>query len=246
MNNYSFINTLKIALSILFLLCLLDWNYGYYQFVRFVGMVGFGVLAYQERAKKDKTWFVIWLVSALLINPFVKVALGRTIWNIIDVIWAVLLILSVYKDRIVKTQIKPSKTRDKFDFKDTTYKICISSDIIFYWINFSYFKHNFANDEEVYDTSIEGVPTFLKLQNSYTKNYDDLFDADYSKFETNTLFTIIWYGYRQELTAKTGAVKKFKSLEIEKIEVYEVNNEGNTELIEICDKKRLNSLGILY
>lgn len=155
-------------------------------------------------------------------------------------------IFDTQEQRSFKTQIKTLQIRDKFDFKNTTYKICISSDIVFYWINFSYFKHNFANDEEVYNTSIEGVPTFLKLQNSYTKNYDDLFDADYSKFETDTLFTIIWYGYRQELTAKTGAVKKFKSLEIEKIEVYEVNNEGNTELIEICDKERLNSLGILY
>lgn len=90
---------LKITLSILFLLCLLDWSYGYYQFIRFVGMIGFGVLAYQERDKKDKTWLVIWLASALLINPFVKVALGRTIWNIIDVIWAVLLAFSTHKNR---------------------------------------------------------------------------------------------------------------------------------------------------
>lgn len=56
-------------------------------------------LAYQKRGKKDKTWLVIWLVSALLINPFVKVVLGRTIWNIIDVIWAVLLAFSTYKNR---------------------------------------------------------------------------------------------------------------------------------------------------
>ena len=92
------INILKITLSILLLLCLLDWSYGYYQFVRFVGMIGFGVLAYQEKNKTDKTWFIIWLASALLINPFIKVALGRTIWNIIDVIWAILLWVSNHKE----------------------------------------------------------------------------------------------------------------------------------------------------
>lgn len=95
MNRYSFIGTLKIALSILLLLCLFSWSYGYYQFVRFVGMVGFGILAYQEKDKTNKIWFVIWFASALLINPFIKVALGRNIWNIIDVVWAILLWFSL-------------------------------------------------------------------------------------------------------------------------------------------------------
>jgi hypothetical protein len=34
--------------------------------------------------------------SAILINPFVKIALGRTIWNVKDVIWAVILIASIF------------------------------------------------------------------------------------------------------------------------------------------------------
>ena len=84
---------IKIILGILFLGCLLDWNYGYYQFVRFSGMVGFGVLAYDEY-KKSRTWAVIWLSSAILINPIIKIALGRELWNIIDVIWVILLIIS--------------------------------------------------------------------------------------------------------------------------------------------------------
>lgn len=62
-------------------------------------MVGFGVLAYKERDKTDKTWFVIWLASALLINPFIKIALGRKIWNIIDVIWVVLLWVSIIRTK---------------------------------------------------------------------------------------------------------------------------------------------------
>lgn len=92
----------KIALAILFLLCLLDMPYGYYQLVRFLGMVGFAVLAYQNY-QKNQTWFLVWLASAVLINPFVKVALGRDIWNIIDVIWAMLLIISTYLDRLEKS-----------------------------------------------------------------------------------------------------------------------------------------------
>lgn len=85
-------NILKIIISILFLLCLLDMPYGYFQFIRFVGMVGFALLAYEE---KNKSLYVFWIASTILINPFFKIPLGRTIWNIVDVIWAIILILTI-------------------------------------------------------------------------------------------------------------------------------------------------------
>ena len=88
------IKAIKIILSILFLICLLDMPYGYYQCVRFIGMIGFGLLAF-ENYQNNQTWFVIWISSALLINPFFKISLGRDMWNIVDVIWAVLLIMSL-------------------------------------------------------------------------------------------------------------------------------------------------------
>lgn len=82
----------KITLSILFLICLTDMPYGYFQFVRFAGMVAFAWLAYVE---KDKSIYLFWLSSAILINPFIKIALGRTLWNIIDIFWAVILLASL-------------------------------------------------------------------------------------------------------------------------------------------------------
>ena len=90
------INLVKISLSILFLLCLLDWQYGFYQLVRFLGMIGFGILAYNEY-EENKNWFVVWISSLILINPFFKIALGRELWNIVDVIWVILLLFSIYK-----------------------------------------------------------------------------------------------------------------------------------------------------
>lgn len=85
---------IKIILSILLLACLLDMPYGYYQLTRFLSFIGFGVLAFKNY-QKNQTWFIIWISSALLINPFFKIALGRDIWNIMDVIWTLLLISSV-------------------------------------------------------------------------------------------------------------------------------------------------------
>ncbi len=65
--------------------------YGYFQLVRFVGMAIFAILAYHDSNKNDKTLMIVWICSALLINPFIKIALGRTIWNIVDVAWVILL-----------------------------------------------------------------------------------------------------------------------------------------------------------
>lgn len=80
----------------------MDWEYGFYELVRFVGMVGFSLLAY-EQYNKNQIWFIIWLVSAILINPLFKVALGRTIWNIVDVIWVVLLVYSIYHNKKIQS-----------------------------------------------------------------------------------------------------------------------------------------------
>jgi hypothetical protein len=90
--------SVKIILAILFLGCLLDWEYGYYQLVRFIGMVGFGFLAYNNY-EKNKTWFLIWLSSIILINPIFKIALGRELWNIIDIVWVILLVTSIFIER---------------------------------------------------------------------------------------------------------------------------------------------------
>jgi len=90
--------TIKIVLTVIFIGCLFDWSYGYYQLVRFLGMVGFGILAY-DNYEKNKSWFIIWLSSAILINPIFKIALGRELWNIIDIIWAILLIASIFIER---------------------------------------------------------------------------------------------------------------------------------------------------
>lgn len=86
---------IKIILAILFIGCLFDMNYDYFQLVRFFGMVGFAILAYKQYKKND-FYFVTWLASAILINPVFKISLGRTVWNVIDVIWAILLIVSIF------------------------------------------------------------------------------------------------------------------------------------------------------
>lgn len=85
-----------IFLIILFLGCFLKMPYAYFEIIRFFGMIGFIILAYGEnKYSKNKLWIVIWISSAILINPFFKLALGRKLWNVIDGIWITILILNI-------------------------------------------------------------------------------------------------------------------------------------------------------
>lgn len=88
---------IKIFLAILFFVCLLDMPYGYYQFVRFAGFVGFVILAYQANQKGRQTETIVYGLLALFFQPFFKIALGRQIWNIIDVIVGTGLVFSIWK-----------------------------------------------------------------------------------------------------------------------------------------------------
>lgn len=102
-NNQKMNNSIiKVALAILLLLCLLDMPYGFYQFVRFTAMVGFAYLAYSANEQNKKNEVFIYIALALLFQPFFKIALGRTVWNIVDVIVSIGLVISVIKDSKIR------------------------------------------------------------------------------------------------------------------------------------------------
>lgn len=89
---------LKIALAVILFLCLADMPYGYYQFVRFTSMIIFGILAYKSNQDGKETEMFIYGALAILFQPFFKLALGRELWNILDVIVGIGLIFSaLYK-----------------------------------------------------------------------------------------------------------------------------------------------------
>jgi len=89
-------NAIKIVLAILFFLCLADMPYGFYQFVRFAGLIGFAILAYQANQQGRQTEMIIYGGLALLFQPFFKIALGRQIWNIVDVVVGIGLLISIF------------------------------------------------------------------------------------------------------------------------------------------------------
>lgn len=89
-----------LILAALMLLCLAPMPYGYFQLVRFVAMVVFGIMAYKYYTEHKTIIAMVFGGLALLFQPIFKIALGRTIWNVIDVLVAMLLVgLVVYENK---------------------------------------------------------------------------------------------------------------------------------------------------
>jgi len=94
---------IKLVLALLFFLCLAKMPYGYYQIVRFAGLICFAILGYQANRDGRKTEMIIYGGLAFLFQPFFKIALGREMWNIVDVVVGIGLLISIF--------IKPKKSQ---------------------------------------------------------------------------------------------------------------------------------------
>lgn len=88
--------TIKLILTILLFGCLIDFPYGYYQFVCYAALLGFTYLAFNANEKGFSYEVFIYVALAILFQPFIKIVLGRTIWNIVDVIVGIGLLASLF------------------------------------------------------------------------------------------------------------------------------------------------------
>lgn len=93
------LSKIGLILSVALLACLLPMPYGYYTLIRLIAMIFFGCLA-MSFYKEDKTTLAVMAgAAALLFQPFVKIVLGRGVWNVVDVIVAVALLILWYKHK---------------------------------------------------------------------------------------------------------------------------------------------------
>jgi hypothetical protein len=83
--------------------------YGYYQFFRIVGFIGFGVLAYNENRNRHLFLMILCFGVAILLNPILKIHFTRSIWNKIDLILAIALLIWIAIEKKVSSDI-PTKT----------------------------------------------------------------------------------------------------------------------------------------
>ena len=90
------VTVIKIILTVLFFLCLLEMPYGYYQLVRFAALIGFALLAYKANEQGHTAETIIYVCLGILFQPLIKIALGRQIWNIVDITVGIALIVSIF------------------------------------------------------------------------------------------------------------------------------------------------------
>lgn len=89
--------TLQFILAIALLLCLAPMPYGYYVLVRYGSAVVFGIMTYQYYLEKKENLALTWGALAVLFQPLIKIPLGRTVWNIVDVIVAIILFFIILR-----------------------------------------------------------------------------------------------------------------------------------------------------
>ena len=70
--------------------------YGYDEFIRFSALIGFVYLAYKSYEEGNKGLPFVYAALAILFQPLFKIYLGRTIWNFVEVIAGVFLIITIF------------------------------------------------------------------------------------------------------------------------------------------------------
>lgn len=93
---------LKLILAIALLLCLAPMPYGFYMLVRFFATVIFGLMAYRYHQEKKENLMITFGALAVLFQPLIKIPLGRTVWNVVDVVIAVVLIVQLLREYEIK------------------------------------------------------------------------------------------------------------------------------------------------
>lgn len=93
-----------LGLAIALIVCLFSMPYGYYTLVRFVAMIIFGCMAFNFYTNEKIPLSIVAGSLALLFQPFFKIALGRVMWNVVDVVVAILLVFLWYMENYNKNK----------------------------------------------------------------------------------------------------------------------------------------------
>ena len=92
-------NICKFLLAILLLVCLLRMPYSYYQLIRLLGMIGFVYFAYLDNKEKIRFTPQLFVIAAIIINPIIKIPFRRNTWQIVDVLFAAILLFSIVLEK---------------------------------------------------------------------------------------------------------------------------------------------------
>ena len=90
----------SIVLAFILLICLFPLPYGFFVLIRLISTIVFGYLAYDFYRRGETIKCVVAALIVLLFQPFAKISFEREIWNVIDIIVALLLFGNVIWERV--------------------------------------------------------------------------------------------------------------------------------------------------
>lgn len=90
---------IRIILAVFLLMSIAPMPYAYYILVRYISSVIFAVMAYVYICENRKILCVVCVSLFGLFQPFIKLPLGREVWNIVDVLVAIFLLYLSFMDR---------------------------------------------------------------------------------------------------------------------------------------------------
>jgi hypothetical protein len=93
--NWLYRNWYKLLIIVILLWALGDNPYGYYQFLRWALLISGAYLAYKAYEPGKWIWFWIFGIIALLFNPIFPFYIDKEVWQMIDVIVAVVFLASI-------------------------------------------------------------------------------------------------------------------------------------------------------
>lgn len=77
---------IKIIIAALLIGCLFNVPFGYFQFIRVAGFLGFTYLAVIEFENNRTITGIFTASSAIILNPIFKIHFSRRTWNDIDLV----------------------------------------------------------------------------------------------------------------------------------------------------------------
>jgi len=91
---------------VLLVLAIPDLPYGYYRFLRWVICAGSIYHAYLSYETEKKFWIILYAIIAILFNPIIPIYLDKNIWVVIDMIVAILILISFFFIKKIKEEKK--------------------------------------------------------------------------------------------------------------------------------------------
>lgn len=92
-------NWYRLIIITMLVLAIMDLPYGYYQLLRWIVSIASFYLAYILYLQASKFWIVLFATLGIIFNPLIPFYLEKETWMVIDLIAALIYLISIFKTK---------------------------------------------------------------------------------------------------------------------------------------------------